>query len=207
MIKKEMYPKTKRMPCIGSTIQLTEKLDGSNLAMYKHDGELFICQRTTVFSLSEIQDMGNSMYPGLKGFLDKYGIYLATNLHEGSVICGEWLGMGKLKYDFENRYFMFAKARYNAELDKFENFNYEHDDFKWVFDNHETDGFPSFISMVPVVADISYLPNKIKLDELYKNYVESQGRDVEGFVINYHGHIEKYVRMKNGKLSEHFDRE
>ena len=27
-----------------------------------------------------------------------------------------------------------------------------------------------------------------------------------GFVINYHNIISKYVRMKNGKLQEHFDR-
>ena len=32
-------------------------------------------------------------------------------------------------------------------------------------------------------------------------------RDVEGFVVNYQDRISKYVRMKNGKLTEHFDRE
>lgn len=31
-------------------------------------------------------------------------------------------------------------------------------------------------------------------------------RDVEGFVVNYKNIISKYVRMKNGKLEEHFDR-
>lgn len=31
-------------------------------------------------------------------------------------------------------------------------------------------------------------------------------RNVEGFVVNYENRITKYVRMKNGKLTEHFDR-
>lgn len=30
--------------------------------------------------------------------------------------------------------------------------------------------------------------------------------NVEGFVVNYSNKITKYVRMKNGKLQEHFDR-
>ena len=29
---------------------------------------------------------------------------------------------------------------------------------------------------------------------------------LEGFVVNYNNYITKYVRMKNGKLQEHFDR-
>ena len=32
-------------------------------------------------------------------------------------------------------------------------------------------------------------------------------RNVEGFVVNYNNIISKYVRMKNGKMKEHFDRE
>ena len=32
-------------------------------------------------------------------------------------------------------------------------------------------------------------------------------RNVEGFVVNYKNIITKYVRMKHGKLQEHFDRE
>lgn len=35
MIKKEMYPKTKRMKIGGDFVQITEKLDGSNLVIFK----------------------------------------------------------------------------------------------------------------------------------------------------------------------------
>ena len=51
-----------------------------------------------------------------------------------------------------------------------------------------------------------YVPKKEELDELYAKYVETVGRNVEGFVVNYNDDIRKYVRMKNGTLSEHFDR-
>ena len=40
-----------------------------------------------------------------------------------------------------------------------------------------------------------------KIKELNK-----EKRNVEGFVVNYDNRITKYVRMKNGKLQEHFDR-
>ena len=35
MIKKEIYPKTKRVSCSGQAVQITEKLDGSNLCIFK----------------------------------------------------------------------------------------------------------------------------------------------------------------------------
>ena len=31
MIKKEIYPKTKRVSCSGEKVEITEKIDGSNL--------------------------------------------------------------------------------------------------------------------------------------------------------------------------------
>lgn len=41
---------------------------------------------------------------------------------------------------------------------------------------------------------------------IYEKYLSKVNRNVEGFVINYKNMITKYVRMKNGKLQEHFDR-
>ena len=35
MIKKEIYPKTKRVSCAGDKVYVTEKLDGSNLVFLK----------------------------------------------------------------------------------------------------------------------------------------------------------------------------
>ena len=44
MIKKEIYPKTKRIKVDGFKVQLTEKLDGSNLVLFKKDDKLHIAQ-------------------------------------------------------------------------------------------------------------------------------------------------------------------
>lgn len=45
MIKKSMYPKTKRVSILGDKVYLTEKLDGSNLVIFKKFDELYIAQR------------------------------------------------------------------------------------------------------------------------------------------------------------------
>ena len=41
MIKKSIYPKTKRIGD-ANTVVITEKLDGSNLAFFKKDGVIYI---------------------------------------------------------------------------------------------------------------------------------------------------------------------
>lgn len=118
---------------------------------------------------------------------------------------GEWLGMGKLKYtvdEFDKRFYMFAKANVYENLE-LTNIIYEHDLFKYPFISQT---IPNFIGIVPVVGHIPYIPDKDSLDLMYERYVEKVGRNVEGFVVNYDNRITKYVRMKNGKLQEHFDR-
>ena len=40
---------------------------------------------------------------------------------------------------------------------------------------------------------------------IYDRYCKKVNRPVEGFVLAYHNIITKYVRMKNGKLQEHFN--
>ena len=65
----------------------------------------------------------------------------------------------------------------------------------------------SVLCVVPVAYRLRYLPTKDDLDKLYKRYCDHVvDRNVEGFVVNYDNNIRKYVRMKNGKLQEHFDR-
>ena len=49
MIKKEIYPKTKRVSCKGNKVYITEKLDGSNLVFFKKNNELYIAQRKSIF--------------------------------------------------------------------------------------------------------------------------------------------------------------
>lgn len=113
--------------------------------------------------------------------------------------------MGKLKYpvdEFDKRFYMFAKANIDDEF-KLYNIQYNHEHFIYPFEDLE---IPKCIGIVPVAYEVPYIPDKENLDILYSKYCEKVGRDVEGFVINHNDNIEKYVRMKNGKLAEHFDR-
>ena len=42
IIKQSIYPKTTRFGLKKGTIQITEKIDGSNLTIFKHNNELYI---------------------------------------------------------------------------------------------------------------------------------------------------------------------
>lgn len=205
MIKKEIYPKTQRVICEGAKIQITEKLDGSNLVIFKMNEILYIAQRNNIFEFNELEENKDKLYKGLYQWILDHTLELQQELYEGSALCGEWLGMGKLKYDvgeFDKRFYMFAKARITENFD-LENLIYDHDLFIYPFNSQV---IPSFIGVVPVVKEIRNVPNKEQLDKIYHEYVDKVKRNVEGFVVNYDNRITKYVRMKNGKLQEHFDR-
>ena len=205
MIKKEIYPKTQRVLCEGAKIQITEKLDGSNLVIFKLNDDLYIAQRNNIFEVSELADNKDKLYKGLLQWIFDHKEELQEELYEGSAICGEWLGMGKLKYsvdEFDKRFYMFAKARITENFE-LENLMYNHELFIYPFNSQ---AIPSYIGTVPVVTEINNIPNKEQLDNIYERYCNKVNRDVEGFVVNYNDNITKYVRMKNGKLQEHFDR-
>lgn len=205
MIKKEIYPKTKRVSCSGDKVYITEKLDGSNLVFFKKNDELYIAQRKTIINISELEEAKDKLYKGLYQWLLDNKDYLQEQLINDSAICGEWLGMGKLKYDvgeFDKKWYMFAKANIDDEYNLY-NLIYDHELFKYPFLNQE---IPKFIGIVPEVTVLNILPTKEHLDSVYEKYTNKVKRDVEGFVINYKNIISKYVRMKNGKLEEHFDR-
>lgn len=124
---------------------------------------------------------------------------------DNSAICGKWLGMGKLKYDvgeFDKKWYMFAKANIDDDYNLY-NLIYNHELFIYPFVSQE---IPNFIGIVPEVIELVNIPNKEQLDSIYEKYQSKVKRNVEGFVINYNNVITKYVRMKNGKLHEHFDR-
>lgn len=204
MIKKEIYPKTKRVSCKGDKVYLTEKLDGSNLVFFKKNDELYIAQRKTIFKISELKDVKDILYKGLYQWLIENKDYLEEQLINDSALCGEWLGMGNLKYDigeFDKRWYMFAKANIDDEFNLY-NLIYEHDLFKYPFINQE---LPKFMGVVPEVVELQNLPNKEQLDKIYEKYTNSVKRNVEGFVINYKNIVTKYVRMKNGKTVEYSD--
>lgn len=206
MIKKCIYPKTERVKVEQNSVcEVTEKLDGSNLCIFKKNDTLYIAQRNNIFSIEELEEVKNKLYSGLYAWLMEHREVLEKELRNDSGVCGEWLGMGKLKYDvgeFDKRYYMFAKANVNGEFELY-NIFYNHALFKYPFESLEV---PSFIGIVPVAYELGIVPDKIKLDELYEKYCNKVKRNVEGFVVNYANKITKYVRMKNGKLQEHFDR-
>ena len=204
MIKKEIYPKTKRVSCSPLHIEITEKLDGSNLCIFKKDDVLHIAQRKTILTIDEIEENKGLLYKGLYQWLTDNKESL-DKIRNNSVVCGEWLGMGKLKYssdEFDKRFYMFAKANIDEDFDLF-NIYYYHGLFEYPFEDLS---IPECIGVVPLVATPSKMPDKETLDELYELYIARVNRKVEGFVVNYDNKITKYVRMKNGKLSEHFDR-
>jgi len=205
MIKKEIYPKTKRVSCKGDKVYITEKLDGSNLVIFKKDYELYIAQRKNIFKISELEEVKGILYKGLYQWLVDNKDVLINELHDNSAICGEWLGMGCLKYtidEFDKRWYMFAKANIDDEFNLY-NLNYDHSLFIYPFVSQE---IPNFIGIVPEVVELNILPIKEHLDSIYEKYCNKVNRNVEGFVVNYKNIITKYVRMKNGKLQEHFDR-
>lgn len=203
MIKKEIYPKTKRVSNLGDKIFITEKLDGSNLVFFKKDDELYIAQRKNILKFSELEENKGILYKGLYQWLkDNYDVL--NDLHNNSAICGEWLGMGRLKYtidEFDKRWYMFAKANIDDDFNLY-NLMYDHDLFIYSFQSQE---IPNFIGIVPEVAELNVLPNKEHLDSIYEKYCKKVGRNVEGFIVNYKNIISKYVRMKNGKLQEHHE--
>lgn len=205
MIKKQIYPKTQRVKCIGAKIEITEKLDGSNLVIFKLNNKIHIAQRNNIFEINEIEENKGLLYKGLYQWLLDNKDILKEELIENSAICGEWLGMGKIKYtvdEFDKRFYMFAKANVYEDM-ILTNIKYEHDLFIYPF---KSQIIPTCIGIVPVVENIPYIPYKEDLDKIYEKYVKKEERNVEGFVINYENNITKYVRMKNGKLQEHFDR-
>ena len=206
MIKKTIYPKTERVKvCSENTCEITEKLDGSNLCILKLNDKLYLAQRNNIIPIDELEENKNLLYKGLYDWITEHKKNLQEELCEGSCICGEWLGMGKLKYmvdEFDKKFYMFAKANVNPQMELY-NFRYYHGLFIYPF---KTQLIPNYIGVVPVTYTLGIVPDKNRLDELYAAYCKRVNRNVEGFVVNYNDRISKYVRMKNGKLTEHFDR-
>jgi len=195
MIKQQLYGKTQRFSQTEKTI-ITEKIDGSNLVFFKKDSVLHIAERSTIYTLDEADKLS---YKGLKGWVTEHGKALEEALVENAAIIGEWIGTGRLKYNFDHRFLMFAKANVYDELE-LTNKLYIPELFKYPFKNQET---PSFIGQVPVLGEYFKLMSLEDLNAIYEIYVLEVGRSVEGFIVNTSGNISKYVRNKNGYIEDH----
>lgn len=208
MIKQTLYPKTKRIADGTNNIVITEKIDGSNLTFFKYNNEMWIAQRNNMYSLKELKSgelPKNFAYKGLHGWLEEHGDDSEASLVDNASISGEWIGMGRIGYGerFEHKFLQFAKGNVNFDNLKYEmtRLNYKHDLFKYSFINQER---PDYLGLVPVALTVSKVPTINELDDLYLAYSHNQPSDVEGFIIiNADQTIKKYVRLKNGVLTEH----
>lgn len=208
MIKMTLYPKTSRFSENEKGFILTEKLDGSNLGIGKIGEQIYICQRNYVFTLEEVIDGTKLEYKGLRNWLIEHEHELKELIYDGSIMFGEWLGMGKISYlhldKFKNRFYVFAKGRIKLNDNKLElsNLVYDLDLLHYVFTNQE---FPNFISKVPFVDKLKDISIE-NLDTVYNDYINKENRKVEGFVIYdiRSKVIKKYVRYnRNGQLVPH----
>ena len=207
IIKQSIYPKTTRFGKEERNVFLTEKIDGSNLTFFKFENELYIAQRNNIYKFKDFKENKDEfkgiIYKGLTPFLEQFGADLEEKLYDGSAICGEWLGQGKIKYSnrFNTRFLLFAKERVIKTEDTFllQNIVYNPDLIHWAVG--ET--LPDYLDTVPLVKELDHYPNLEELDKIYLEYSEKQDSKVEGFVINNNNKIEKYVRFKNGVLEPH----
>lgn len=202
MIKKSLYPKTKRKSRT-HRITVTEKMNGSNIGFFNLNGKLIIAQRNVIFSLDDIDNPSFSLYGGLREWLMDNGDDLLKSLYENSGVFAEWMYERTGKYDV----FIFAKARITKTF-KIENMKYERDTFRYAFYPNEY-VIPEYLSLAPLVLDVK-LPFDIKvgdLDSLYEEYSMDKDYLVEGFVIYNHtyDYIDKYIRAKRGVKEEHMD--
>lgn len=195
MIKKKLYGSTVRYG--KDIIYLTEKIDGSNLGLFKLNGKILVAQRNNIFIYPD--EKADITYGKLAKWLDAHGEKLLNDLHEGSGLFGEWIGEKKGDYEFPQDFMIFAKATIDENLN-ISNLNYDVNLFIYPFIEKVV---PTYMGIVPVVAELDHYPLIDELDGLYEHYGNIVKRKVEGFVINYNNSIRKYVRFKSNKLIPH----
>jgi len=194
-MKKTVYPKTKRIT--DSKTIITEKLDWSNLWIFKLDWNIIVAQRNNIYRFDELTS--KKSYKWLYGRLQENKDNL--DLCEWSWIFWEWIWMWQIKYweSLDKKFYMFAKANIDELLDV-RNINYQKQLFIYPFESQE---IPDCIGVVNTVIETNTSIDKDSLDKIYEGYIARVNRKVEWFIINTQWNITKYVRYKNGILKEH----
>jgi hypothetical protein len=148
-------------------------------------------------------ESSTGLYKGLYLWLQYHGEELREELHDNACICGEWIGMGRLKYPEETgRFMQFAKSNVTDDGDTFglKNIYYDRELFKW---SYKSQTLPEYLKPVPLVSYLDKIPPVSELDIMYQEYTDKVGRPVEGFIMVVNDTVTKYVRMKNGTLTAH----
>lgn len=194
-MKKQIYPKTKRFNIDSKTV-ITEKLDGSNLWIFKLNWEIMVATRSQILKISEIK---NWNYKWLSDWMNNNLEKL--DLHEWSIVFWEWLWMWKINYKdvFNKKFYIFAKANIDENFE-ISNLNYYSEFFIYSFESKE---IPDCIWIVPTVCQTEGKVNLGFLNNLYEKYKTEKNRKVEWFIIIENWIIRKYVRYKDWKESEH----
>ena len=192
-MEKILYPKTTRIQ--NEQIVITEKLDWSNLWIFKLNWELIIAQRNHVFKKSELTKL--VAYKWLIWWLEENESKL--DLHEWSWVFWEWIWMWQISYEFDKRFYIFAKANIDEEYN-IRNIKYDHKLLHFPFESGKV---PDCIWYVPIVETTNQYVDIDYLNNLYDIYSNNKGRKVEWFIIINSWTITKYVRFKNGKQTEH----
>lgn len=196
-MQKSLYPKTSRITSEPAII--TEKLDGSNLWIFKLNWELIIAQRNNVFTFSELKN-SQWLYKWLLRWIQEN--VESIDLLEWSWVFWEWIWMWQIWYNLPKRFYIFAKANIDSNLDV-SKINYDRSLFIYPFEKRE---IPDCMWVVPIVAETHETVSIHYLDKLYERYKEEKGSKVEWFIIIQNNSVSKYVRCKNWKETEHMVR-
>lgn len=208
MIKKILYPKTPRIGEKESYVEITEKLDGSNIGLFKMDNKLIIIQRNFIFEWNDLKkDEYEVTDKQLILWLMNNADEIHSKLYNKSGVFGEWLNTGKIIYDnteIQKKFYIFAKARLSGEsieTYKVINMFYTQELIPYAFNERI---LPENMAIVPLVTTLKKLPSVDELNVLYDEYILTVNkRKVEGFIINEKEQIKKYVRYKKGKFTPH----
>lgn len=83
MLKKTLYPKTERVKISNEKVcQITEKLDGINLCIFKLNDKLHIAQRNNIYTIDDLENVKDIIYKGLYNWLIENKTNLQLELRE-----------------------------------------------------------------------------------------------------------------------------